>query len=219
MNFLDPEIQFDPNKPFQRLVVAYAAQVHGLLDLVARGIREEWRRMKVAHGHLGLTDDQFVEMQCAGVKDGYAEHVRAVLKSESGALAGVQRLGTLSGGGVKVDTGKLAQQVFLQHKDPVPAFAVMSAGSLLILAWESTLDKHTKHPLWEFLRHCRNASAHKGGHFHFLHGEPKRPAHWRSLKIEPSLQGTPLFWNSQHSGFIGPGDALYLLADIEKQFY
>jgi len=219
MDFLEPAIEFDPAKPFYGLVVAYAAQVHGLLDLASRGLRLEWKTMRTRHKGVGLPEDQMVQMQCAGVKDGYDEHVRAVLKSESGALLGVQRLGTILGNGVKVDTERLAATVFHQHGNPVPACAVMSACSLIILAWESTLDEHSYDPLWEFLRHCRNASAHKGGRFNFKYGEPRRLARWRSVQIDSNLQGTPLFWDSQQEGLIGPGDALYLLADIEKQFY
>ena len=40
MDFLDPEITFDPNKPFYGLVVAYLVQFHGLLDLAARSVSE-----------------------------------------------------------------------------------------------------------------------------------------------------------------------------------
>jgi hypothetical protein len=76
---------------------------------------------------------------------------------------------------------------------------------------------HTHDPLWEFLRHCRNAAAHKG-FFNFMHGGPKRPAKWRGLEIVSSLQSTPLFNDPQVSGFLGIGDALHLLSDVEQTF-
>ena len=218
MDFLEPHIEFSPDKPFHRLVVAYAAQVHGMLDLAARGMREEWERFKAGHGAV-LSDDELTQRVCTGIAEGYADHVRAVLESESSPLPGVQRFGAEDGPSVRVDTAKLARTLLQKNQDPITAFAVMSAGSLLILAWESTLDDHSKAPLWEFLRHCRNAAAHKGGRFNFLYDEPKSPARWRSLTIVPKLQGTPLFWNSDQNGLIGPGDALHLLGDIEKEFY
>ena len=215
---MEPEIGFDPDKPFHRLVVAYGAQVHGFLDLVARGLREEYKRLKATHRD-HVSEDEIIENLCAGMADDRAEQTRAVLKSEAGALLGVQRLGTQDGTGIKVNTRKLAHEVFLDHRRPLTAFAAMSAGSLLILAWESTLTEHSQDPLWEFLRHCRNACAHREGSFNFLYGEPRRPASWRSLNIDSDLQGTPLFWDRERRGLIGPGDALYLLADIESKFY
>lgn len=218
MEFLKPKINFAPQKPFHGLVVAYLAQVHGLLDLFTRGLREGWMHFKSTQKSPLPPEDELIEVFCTGVTNDYSDQIRSVLKSESGALIGVQRLGSIFNDGIKVDTQKLSQELFNEYKKPVSAFATMSAGSLLILAWESTLEFHTKDPLWEFLRHCRNASAHNSGRFNFLYDEPKRKAQWRSQKIVPNLQGTKLFKDIDAQGFINPGDALYLLADIEQKF-
>ena len=217
MNFLEPKIEFDPQKPFYALVVSYAAQVHGILDLTARGIREEFNLVLAQHQEKGIPTDEMIERLCGGILEGYADHVRAVLRSESTPFAGVQRLHSHVDQGLKVDTSILSRELFSQYQDPVAVFNRLSAGSLLIMSWELTKANHKKDPLWEFLRHCRNAAAHKG-YFNFMKNEPKRPASWRALEIKTALQGTPLFWDGRKSGFLGPGDVIYLLADIEKKF-
>jgi hypothetical protein len=74
---------------------------------------------------------------------------------------------------------------------------------------------HTTDPIWEFLRHCRNAAAHKG-RFNLVRGEPRRLATWRSKTTAPGLNGTLLFTDGKLPGFLGPGDVLYLLSDLEK---
>jgi hypothetical protein len=89
-----------------------------------------------------------------------------------------------------------------------------SGGSLLIAAYEATKEDSDKGEIWEFLRHCRNAAAH-GGCFRFAKSEPSRPARWKGLSIELSLQGTPLFDNLDGKGLIQLGDAVMLLWDIE----
>ena len=66
------------------------------------------------------------------------------------------------------------------------------------------------HPMVQFLRHLRNASAH-GNRFHFAAGQPDKPAHWNAKVIEPGLQGQECFF-----AFVGPGDLPPLLEDISK---
>ncbi len=93
-----------------------------------------------------------------------------------------------------------------------------AAGNLLILAHEITRSYHDNTPLWEFLRHCRNAAAHNGN-FRFSRDEPRRPAEWGPLHIEKSMQGTALFpIDEKTTGFLGAGDAIRLLWDIEQAY-
>jgi len=120
----------------------------------------------------------------------------------------------------------LAKEIFKDPNTTIQYYNPISAGGLLILAWKITTDNHTKHPLWEFLRHCRNVTAHKGN-FNFINGEPRKPAIWKSLEITKDLHEHPLFpappkenpQGSLEKGFLGIGDVLYMLADIEKEFY
>lgn len=98
-------------------------------------------------------------------------------------------------------------------------FLSYSAGILLILAHEFNKDKkwHDNGPLWEFLRHCRNAAAH-GGLFTFKSQEPKRLAEWGHFRIERTLQGTLLFKDDKGCGLLSPGDPIRLLWDIEQSY-
>ena len=134
-------------------------------------------------------------------------------------LIGQQQMGSNVSKGLRIDIEKLAIEVWRKsgtgkNNDPVEYFNRMSTSSLLISAWELTNNRNKRHELWQFLKHCRNAAAHAGT-FHFKPGEPKRPAKWRTLEIKASLQGKPLFSAPMKDGFIGPGDVIYLLADIE----
>ncbi len=67
-----------------------------------------------------------------------------------------------------------------------------------------------KTPELEFVRHLRNAAGH-GNTFNLLNGEPRRPATFSSFKITADQHGLEnvLF------DFIGPGDVLDLLSNVE----
>jgi|GEM_PF-6452234 len=66
-------------------------------------------------------------------------------------------------------------------------------------------------PLFELLRHLRNAAAH-GNRFKFRAGEPRRPAEFRHFHLDPTMNGREnvLF------DFIPPGDVLDLLETIHS---
>jgi len=211
MDIFQPQITFDTNKPFYPLVINYVVQNHGLIDMASRGLLSKLEEIGPEGVGMLLADKGYK------VK-GFDEAVQSVFKSGKTGLIGEQELESkVMSKGVKVKIDALANEVFNNHADPLSFFNRMSAGSLLILAYEITKKVHTQNPLWEFLRHCRNAAAHKG-FFNFLHGEPKRPAKWNSLEIVSSLQGKPLFNDPPISGFLGIGDTIHLLSDIEQTF-
>lgn len=211
MLFLDPHLSFDVNKPFYPLVTAYVVQVHGFIEMASRGLI---LKLKEA-GPEGV--QQALAYQ--GLKEnGFDETVENLSKSGTTALLAKQELESkVLTTRIKVDLDILANEVFHNNGEPMSYFNRMSAGSLIILAYELTESFHTHDPLWEFLRHCRNAAAHKG-YFNFKGNQPNRPAKWRTLEIEPSLQGKPLFYDPPTPGFLGIGDTLYLLWDIEQRF-
>jgi hypothetical protein len=93
----------------------------------------------------------------------------------------------------------------------------VAAGDLLILAHAATETYRDQGPLWEFLRHCRNAAAH-GGRFNFNQAEPRRLAEWRGFRIERSMQGNPLIDTPGLRGFLDKGDPIVLLHDLETAF-
>ena len=123
-----------------------------------------------------------------------------------------------TGIGIKLNRDDLAETVFMEHDAALRFFNRMSAGGLLILAWEHVRSKHRGDPMVQFLRHCRNAAAHNGV-FTFERGQPDKPAEWRTLSIVRTMRGELLFADPPRPGFLGIGDGLYLLADIEKKFY
>jgi hypothetical protein len=217
MNVLDPEITFAKDKPFYALVIGYLAQVHGFLELTSRGLRYYLDKRISATPGLPIAEEdrkrQFVMRLPAANRDA----AERVLRGRITELFGKPQLASVAVKGIDIKTEILASEMFDNHKLAIQYFNRLSAGSLLILAWEVTESYHSTHELWEFLRHCRNAAAHKG-HFNLHAGEPKRTAKWRSLHVEKGMHGRPLFPDPPSGGFIGPGDVLYLLADIEQTF-
>ncbi|MBZ0298454.1 MAG: hypothetical protein K8J31_01880 [Anaerolineae bacterium] len=108
---------------------------------------------------------------------------------------------------------------FVENHNYLLDFTLLSAGNMLILAHELCKDKpaHDTGPLWEFLRHCRNAAAH-GSKFVFRNDEPKRQAKWRSSELSRDLQGENLFKKVGGKGLLLPADPIYLLWDIEQAY-
>jgi hypothetical protein len=116
--------------------------------------------------------------------------------------------------GIEFSAEEIARVYLAGPENQVKASGV-SAGSLLIAAYESAKSMSDRGPVWEFLRHCRNAAAH-GGRFNFTQGEPSRSAIWKTLTVHRGLQGTPLFDILGEKGLIALGDSVLLLWDIEQ---
>ncbi len=94
---------------------------------------------------------------------------------------------------------------------------------LLNSAYEAVRKHSDKGPVFEFLRHLRNAASH-GQKFNFRDpnhkgkgGEPSRPAVWRGITIDHNLQGrqNPIYGTSFWA-LLEPVDILLLLYDIEE---
>jgi hypothetical protein len=143
--------------------------------------------------------------------------VSTVLSELMGPL---QLKSELQGDHIEVDVNEIAAEI-LENGPFLSRFLMRSAGSLLILSHEISKDQpwHDVGPLWEFLRHCRNAAAH-GGRFRIdaHRGEPRHPAFWGRFRIDAALQDTPLFKDEAHPGFLSPGDPIRLLWDIEQAY-
>lgn len=125
---------------------------------------------------------------------------------------------SFGGPSIRIESDDLADEVsqspfvgFLEASSPT-----VLAGQLLTSAHEVVKGLSPPgSPELQFLRHCRNASAH-GWRFHLKPGEPKQPASWRSFKVDPSWHDRPLTANVVN-GVLEPGDPLLLLWDIEQQ--
>ena len=105
------------------------------------------------------------------------------------------------------------------------------AGALLALGDRlDDEDYFDRGPELEFVRHLRNGIAH-GNKFHFLHGEPLRPAHFTgperrllpgggetqpgnviTREITAALEGEPVLFD-----FIGAGDVCDLLMFVSSR--
>jgi hypothetical protein len=85
------------------------------------------------------------------------------------------------------------------------------------MAQESAYSFSDGGPLWEFLRHCRNAAAHNGK-FYFKKGQPDKPAEWASIKLEASMHDLSLFDLPKVKGLLSVGDPIALLWDIEQAY-
>lgn len=98
-----------------------------------------------------------------------------------------------------------------------PQFNLDYIGAFLMATVSLVADRlainsyFNKTPELEFLRHVRNAISH-GNKFHFLRGEPRRPACFEAFALSTDLEGSVLFWD-----FMMPGDVLALFDEIEKQ--
>lgn len=191
-----PVNHFDRGKPFYPLVTHYVAQLAGFKELAVRGIvgaeplDSMVTRSTALRGNREATERL---RKAAGPLDLRCEcngqHIRVDVDEISRELAG--------------NFGYLASWV------------MRSAGILLIVAHEISRPWRDAGPLWEFLRHCRNAAAH-GGKFNFAKGEPRRPAIWVGIAVNAALQGTSLFKDDAGAGLLSPGDPVRLLWDIEQ---
>ena len=193
---------FDRSKPFYPLVMLYLVQLFGFKDMALRGIvgsptiEELLSRLQRKFGD---TDDD----------------LRAKVTKVAGPL---ELRSEYQGDTIKVDADVIAQDL-ATNIGYLASYMMRSAGSLLILAYEATKDQPCRDdgPLWEFLRHCRNAAAH-GGRFSLLRAEPRKRAVWGSLEITRQSNGMLLFKNDQGSGLLSPGDPIRLLWDIEQAY-
>lgn len=192
---------------FHGLVLAYLAQVHGLLELSSRGMLADMDA--VGHEHFAQSPAEVDERTARGLK-------RLIGGSPTPLFEDIT-LKAITGAPLAVDVKALAADMFAHHLGPLRRYNLASAGALLLLSWELTSEHHTHDPIWEFMRHCRNAVAH-GGRFTLKNGEPRRPAKWRTLAISPVMAGSSLFVDPPDLGLIGPGDVIHLLQDLETAF-
>jgi len=204
----NPVNHFDRGKPFYPLVMNYVAQLIGFKELALRGIVGS-----------PTIDELVSRIKISGAPPAgnatSAENLRSELEKLSGPL---QLASVYQGTAITIDIDQVAREIVQNHLY-LAGSMMKSAGSLLILAHEVSKDKpwHNACPIWEFLRHCRNAAAH-GGRFNLLNGEPRRPAQWGNIVITSSLEGCSLFISAGIPGSISPGDPIRLLWDIEQEF-
>jgi hypothetical protein len=197
---------FDRSKPFYPLIMNYVGQLMGFKELALRGITG-------APDALQTTLSRYRLQEEAEQDEAALEKLRVYLSELGGPL---QLRSEFQNGTIDIETDEIAQEIVENHTYLL-ANMVPAAGSIFIVAYETAKAQgwHDKGPLWEFLRHCRNAAAH-GGRFTFRGNEPSRPAQWGRLEIMRSLAGMPLFKDFDGYGLLSPGDPIRLLWDLEQ---
>jgi hypothetical protein len=200
---------FDRGKPFYPLVMNYFVQLFAIKELAL-------------HGLPGVETEVLVKTIADPLQSllpNELEAVKADLNHDLQKLQGPLELRCEADNNRIIIGRDFFAHELVQNHLYILGFSLRAAGSLLILAHEFCKDKpfHSHDPLWEFLRHCRNAAGHNGA-FTFRGGEPRRPAQWRGMNLHSGLHGMPLFKDSDDLGFLSPGDPVLLLSDIEHAF-
>ena len=222
MNISVPINTFNRGKPFYPFIMNYLVLLIGFKDLAGRGVIKKLNKLTSLNSGIHsyeLIIDNLKKLFAPGV--GKIELEQRLAEISSGLS---KRLGSLMiesefrGNQIRIEVDDIANDL-MNNAFYLIQFTMLSAGSLLILAYEISKDKpwFDKGPLWEFLRHCRHAAAH-GGLFTFKGKEPTRLAEWGCFRIERDLQGTPLFKDMKGSGLLSPGDPIRLLWDIEQAY-
>ena len=196
---------FDRGKPFYPLVMNYLIQLHSFKILAVRGIIGS-RQADEAISK--LISDRFKDTDSKQVED-----IRTVIAQLLGPL---ELRSEFQNNRITADTDEICQELASNSSYLLPYY-FRAAGVLLVLAYYMTETYNKKKPLWEFLRHCRNAVAHNGL-FYFKNKEPSKQAAWGPFAIERKLQDTPLFKDIHGSGMLSPGDPIRLLWDIEQAY-
>ena len=202
-----PKNHFDRNKAFYPIIMHFLVQLIGFRELGLRGA-------------IGSQDINSRISQVIGQVsiEGHEKEASQIVESLKKLLSPLQLRTEQDDENIDIDIDEISKELASNYAY-LSTFVMKSASNVLILAHEVCKDNPHKDssPIWEFLRHCRNAAAH-GGFFTFLHGEPRRPARWGKLEIDSSLQGVPLFKLNDGSGLISPGDIIRLLWDIEQAY-
>ena len=195
---------FDRSKPFYPLVVNYIVQLIGFKELALRGLIGP----PEGEGRLSAFLHRYPR----------APHEESKVRSDLEKIGGPLELrAEFQNNNITVDIDEMAQDIVENHTYLLRT-AMPTAGSIFIVAYETAKERGWRDhsPLWEFLRHCRNAAAH-GGLFTFRGHEPSRPARWGHLDITRDLEGMTLFKDADANGFLSPGDPIRLLWDLEQE--
>ena len=189
---------FDRGKPFYPLVTLYIAQLAGFKEIAVRGMP----------GHRGDAESRF---DVSALPSETAEVIQKL-------LGPLQLRSEFQESPIEISLDDLGSEIAANFTYLARWLSRASSG-LFVLAHEMTKGEayHDNGPLWEFLRHCRNAGAH-GGRFTLYNNEPSCPAEWGPFQITQSLQGMNLMKDQDGDGLLSLGDPIRLLWDIEQAY-
>jgi len=215
---------FDRGKPFYPLVINYFVLLIGFKDLAGRGVIKELHKHSTSNSGFDIATITEGILNRVSVSEAdktqVEQQLHAIISGLSKVLGPLELKSEFQSNHIKVEVDDIANDL-MNNSPYLIRFIMRSASSLLILAHEISKDEpwHDKGPLWEFLRHCRNAAAH-GGIFKIdaRRGEPRHLAEWGRFRIEAALHTTPLFKDETGWGLLAPGDPIRLLWDIEQAY-
>lgn len=202
--------RFDEDGIFRPLIAGYLAELHGHLELAARHAIEDMdftaEQLTTAIGD--HWDDEKIDRF-------NAEHTTPLIRP-------LQPVIEVEDDSIHVGRDNLRQAFSEVARGELHSVSTKSAGSLLVMACERIKPYYEDNdissgPILQFLRHCRNGVAH-GGEFSFLGDEPKSKAKWRGTDIESDMQGEKIFVDGSGEGYLGLGDPILLLHDIEDEY-
>jgi hypothetical protein len=205
-----PLNHFDRSKPFYPLVVNYVLQLAGFKEFAVRGFL-----CQQANAPDGAKDLTFAPAFQTGVGK-----LGPAIKGQLEKLGGPLELRSdTQGSPVIIDMDDLAGEALFQGGYLSGYLHKVAGWSLLIVAHQISKGRpwHSYDPLWEFLRHSRNAAAH-GGTFTFQGDEPRFPAKWGMLEITRDLAGSRVLASAEEPGLLWPGDLVRFLWDIEQTY-
>lgn len=215
----DNEFKFDRSKPFYPYIINYIVSLHGILELISRDYYIKIDKA-IADGH---SLDDFIK-HYAGNDPKHIKFFQDIIASKFKPTVLIGQLALKSEqrqNHVEISISEIAKDFVDNHEYLLP-FQLRASGVLLIMAYEISPDiKFEKtDPLWNFLYHCRNAIAHNGKFNIDDRGKKRLPAKWGNMEIIESMHGLNLFKDATDStGFLSPGDPLYLLHDIEQTYF
>ena len=205
---------FDRSKPFYPIVMGYLVQLAGFKQLAYSATLRQLVGLVGAVSPGGADAAPTLSPQVMAIPE-----VSTAFKLITEELAKpLQLRSAFQGTPIVVDINELAWEA-ASNSPYLGSRLMLAAGHVLVLAHEvsKNRDWHNTDPLWDFLRHCRNAVAH-GGSFHFQNGEPVRRACWGPFNLTTALQDTWLFNSADRVGLLWPGDPIRLLWDIEQAY-
>jgi hypothetical protein len=112
---------------------------------------------------------------------------------------------------------KLARDGTLPQRQAEISLCCMLANAAYESIATSDKDKLKGNPVFEFLRHTRNAASHRN-FWHFFPHEPSTRAEWNQIVLDESRKGklNPLQNHACFYGTLQPADLLYLVRDVER---
>ena len=112
---------------------------------------------------------------------------------------------------------KLARDGTIPQRKAEISLCCMLANAAYESIATSDKDRLKGDPVFEFLRHTRNAASHRNS-WHFFPHEPSTRAEWNQIVLDESCKGNlnPLQNHACFYGTLQPADLLYLLRDVER---